>query len=43
MPPNGAPASKRLKVLFQTTPACSRDASHRMRAPLSVQMPADNP
>ena len=39
----GAGRVELLKVLAQTTPARSWLAIHRMREPLSVQMPADRP
>src|SRR3954454_1457385 len=35
--------SKRLNVFDQTTPARSCEAAHRMREPLSDQMPAESP
>src|ERR1019366_2037979 len=42
-PPNGEEGSNLLYVLPQTTPALRRCAIQKIFAPLSVQMPADNP
>src|ERR1022692_2231145 len=42
-PPNGLAGSNTLNVFAQTTPPRSRCAIHRIRLPLSVQIPADSP